>query len=645
MTNLPFIAILRLLNTPMNTEQTFKTQGVMAAQAPKSSGGMVAIAVVLLGLVMGGGGVAVWAKSVTDPIAPKERKATLHIDKGTVELRDSKDAAPRKGSEGDLLTEGMVVKVGKDSQAELRFFDASVARLAADTELTIAKLEHDPKKPTEDKVNLMVDVGRVWSRVLNLLSLNAEYKVQSSTTVATVRGTAFDFAVKKDAKGKVWTHVNGAESLVDCQTKGWKGIVKKNEWLHVPEEKTALGNLVPKTMLAKADAKSGVAKGVFFGALELPEIVDTEWSGTNLNWDKEFLDWTESLRQEEARELSGVFSMPIIGGLVDDIAKIRIANASGDEREDLLASYAQRQAAYANVLAEEGDMDNALEAVNELKAWSSDFGEDIPSLITDQLARGEMADKYGDKLMQLTPELFQGWGEENAALFQSVLMENQFRNLEEQGAGQFDPSMLQGFDLKAYQDVIDDNPILKERYDYLQDWQTQFQNLDWGGLQDSIESGDLNQLQDFTNQLNQLQDFQNTASGTTQVKPLPMTLDTFDAPTTTTDPSTSQSVTTYFVIDGPSSLQAEAGYQMNAYLVSSAGTREDVTARTTWTASCGSFQGAGYYLAPALAGTCVVKASVTDGTGAARSTSASVLVEPSLTIDPSATYDPSGWVY
>ncbi|MBD3238589.1 MAG: hypothetical protein GF332_03050 [Candidatus Moranbacteria bacterium] len=96
------------------------------------------------------------------------------------------------------LEQGDLIKTSYNSKATLVFFDSACAHISPDSQILLQDLFIDPATPARQQVNLKVISGKVWSRVLQLLDQKARYQVRSNNTVATVRGTAFDFIVSGD---------------------------------------------------------------------------------------------------------------------------------------------------------------------------------------------------------------------------------------------------------------------------------------------------------------------------------------------------------------------------------------------------------------------------------------------------------------
>src|SRR5271169_4726947 len=125
-------------------------------------------------------------------IAPSESFAksagTITELSGSVSYRE-KDNAPyhpsRKGTEIDV---GYWLKTGADGWAILTLSDGSNLTLANNTELQITKFIIDRKK--KDGIFNMLQ-GKIRASVVRLAGESVDYKVQSPTAVAGIKGTEF----------------------------------------------------------------------------------------------------------------------------------------------------------------------------------------------------------------------------------------------------------------------------------------------------------------------------------------------------------------------------------------------------------------------------------------------------------------------
>jgi hypothetical protein len=94
------------------------------------------------------------------------------------------------------LYEGDVILTGDDGWASIKFLDDSVARLKEKTSLRIRRLFSDPSNSAVTRVEIEVDYGDVWSRVLNLFEDDAFFVVMAGDTATSTKKGAFN--VHKD---------------------------------------------------------------------------------------------------------------------------------------------------------------------------------------------------------------------------------------------------------------------------------------------------------------------------------------------------------------------------------------------------------------------------------------------------------------
>ncbi|MEE9406211.1 MAG: FecR family protein [Candidatus Aenigmarchaeota archaeon] len=123
---------------------------------------------------------------------PPAIAAQLVVDTGVVEMKagDTWETV----ATGQVLTQADTIRTAPDARASIIFFGSSIIRLDGGTEVTIKDLILDR---ANTKVTIEQASGRTWSKVLKLSGIE-EYSVQTPTTVASVRGTAFGFYLGDD---------------------------------------------------------------------------------------------------------------------------------------------------------------------------------------------------------------------------------------------------------------------------------------------------------------------------------------------------------------------------------------------------------------------------------------------------------------
>ncbi|MDP3988694.1 MAG: FecR domain-containing protein [bacterium] len=109
---------------------------------------------------------------------------------------------------GDTVSPGLRIVTGTQARATIQYPDGSEARMEPDTDITIEEATYDPKTETL-VVRFSAHTGKVWSKIIELVTPESRWEVTTSQTVATVRGTAFGIEV--DDGG---TNVIGSENTV-----------------------------------------------------------------------------------------------------------------------------------------------------------------------------------------------------------------------------------------------------------------------------------------------------------------------------------------------------------------------------------------------------------------------------------------------
>jgi hypothetical protein len=117
-------------------------------------------------------------------------RALLMPERGTVEVRRSGSGEWIVITEETALSQGDAVRTGEDASASLNMFEQGVARLDENAAITLDELAWDQEK-NSFVGKILVESGRLWSRLLDFMAPESSYEVQTPHLVATVRGTAF----------------------------------------------------------------------------------------------------------------------------------------------------------------------------------------------------------------------------------------------------------------------------------------------------------------------------------------------------------------------------------------------------------------------------------------------------------------------
>ncbi len=104
------------------------------------------------------------------------------------------------GSIGDLLSHGDQVITSNDTRAAVRFTDdGSIIRMNPDTQLLV-RAEGDR---TALRKTLQIDFGEMWAKIQK--REGAEYRIETPTAVAAVKGTEFFVRVEADGSTTIIT--------------------------------------------------------------------------------------------------------------------------------------------------------------------------------------------------------------------------------------------------------------------------------------------------------------------------------------------------------------------------------------------------------------------------------------------------------
>ncbi len=139
---------------------------------------IIAVLVIIIFCIIG----FVWLTSNPDA----EAKAQLVIESGTVQIKHAEESWT-SAQNGTLLYPSDFVKTGDNASAIIVLFKSSVVRLDSNTEVMLQEIL---EQEGETSVTIKQDSGRTWNTVLKISGID-NYEVQTPTTIASVRATAF----------------------------------------------------------------------------------------------------------------------------------------------------------------------------------------------------------------------------------------------------------------------------------------------------------------------------------------------------------------------------------------------------------------------------------------------------------------------
>ena len=141
--------------------------------------------------------------SIDDILAPPAA-ADYYEDTNRLKVESGAVTVTRNTGEKEVVTEetdvgmGDTITVGMDAEATLYWFDDSISRLSAGTEITIDKADYNPENINETDIGFEVVTGEVWNKVQNLVDEDSEFLSYSGNIVAGVRGSTYNFLVNDE---------------------------------------------------------------------------------------------------------------------------------------------------------------------------------------------------------------------------------------------------------------------------------------------------------------------------------------------------------------------------------------------------------------------------------------------------------------
>lgn len=299
------------------------------------------------------------------------------------------------GIKGLRLKKDDVIRTGKDSRAAIRFLDSSMSRLDENGEVRISKLAANPRNNTETVVELVLNQGRLWSRVINLINKSSHFQVKAENTVAVVtKKAAFDVSVEPQGKIKV-AKVSAIKNQVDVVV--------------------ASSRTVTETTLIKgftAEVKSNERSAV---AQIKPEKIDTEkdtWITENLVEDEVYIEGVKEELHEQVRDQVKISPDNPLYSVKELSESVEIALTFDSlEKQKKLLIIAQEKLAEAQLLIEKGSYEKAAALLREFQdkiqkafEWIQEHEEDPDKATEIEMKLQEILSMYKKQLALISPD-------------------------------------------------------------------------------------------------------------------------------------------------------------------------------------------------------------------------------------------------
>lgn len=119
---------------------------------------------------------------------------------------------------GDEVLVGSTLKSSASGRATIHLPDGSAIRLDSDSTVTIDKVDFNP---TDESITVRISLlsGRVWSKVVALVTPESSWEVKTTSAVATVRGTAFSVGYRNGKSRVIGAEHNILVRPIDPKTR------------------------------------------------------------------------------------------------------------------------------------------------------------------------------------------------------------------------------------------------------------------------------------------------------------------------------------------------------------------------------------------------------------------------------------------
>lgn len=273
------------------------------------------------------------------------------VDGKVTVVRNDKEI---KGREGLHIKANDIIRTGENSKAGIRFLDQSVSRLDEKGELKVVRLSVNPRKKTHTVVELVLNEGQLWNRVINLVDDEARFQVKAGKTVTTAKKKAA-FNISVDASGPVKVaKVSAVKNKVD--------VVVATSSRKVVETTIVKG--------FAAEVHSNEIGAVATIAVEgVQSSKEEEWVSKNLAEDEEYIQEVKDEAQEQIKDQVQVSPDSPLYPVKELSEATKLAlTFDGFKKQKKLISLAREKLSEAGLMIEKGNTKKAGALLMEFRA-------------------------------------------------------------------------------------------------------------------------------------------------------------------------------------------------------------------------------------------------------------------------------------
>jgi co-chaperonin GroES (HSP10) len=188
------------------------------------------VGAVVLGLLLCGQ--SAWAQQSGPRMV--SATATLSVLTGTVRHVAAGSSQPQAAKDGMPVAVGDRVLTAPKSEALVTFLDGSTLAIMPDSDVMVKKATMGSAQGAGSAINIQINVGKVWGRVVKFLDPNAGMSLESNTARATVHDGLIGGQQDQDGTFTCWTKAGGM-TVTDRQGRtlillpGEKTVVKADQ--------------------------------------------------------------------------------------------------------------------------------------------------------------------------------------------------------------------------------------------------------------------------------------------------------------------------------------------------------------------------------------------------------------------------------
>ncbi|MEK7523971.1 MAG: DUF5667 domain-containing protein [Patescibacteria group bacterium] len=250
------------------------------------------------------------------------------------------------GAMGFLLKADDVIRTGPGSSASILFLDQSVSRLDENTEIRISKLFANPLNKTETLVEVVLNHGQLWSRVINLIDNFSHFQVKAQNALAVAKKkAAFSVSISSKGKAKV-------------------SAIKNRVELVVATDKKVVETTLVKGFDAEVKMESNDAPKIISQEGKIP----TDWVAQNLAQDDVYIESVKQDVKDQLRDQVTMLPWNPMYAVKEFSENTKIAlTFDGLDRQKKILTVAQEKLAEAEVYLENGDKERSQRSMNEFR--------------------------------------------------------------------------------------------------------------------------------------------------------------------------------------------------------------------------------------------------------------------------------------